>query len=110
MIPLRLHSDFSLLRAMVPVEKYCSALVDRGYKGGALTDFDNAFGWVDFYFQMKKANLKPILGTTLSLNLSGKSAKTKGNCSLLILNTRGYENLCLILSAYSLGALGTDRL
>ncbi|MDB5038143.1 MAG: dnaE [Bacteriovoracaceae bacterium] len=115
MIPLRLHSDFSLLKAMVSVENYCEALKALGYKGGALTDFDNAFGWVDFYFQMKKAGLKPILGTTLSLNLQSNvqfspQVKSKGNCTLLITSKKGYENLCLILSSYSLQSLTLDRL
>jgi DNA polymerase-3 subunit alpha len=115
MVPLRLHSDFSLLRAMVSVEEYCDALAAKGYKGGALTDFDSGFGWVDFYFKMKKAGLKPILGTTLSLHLGSNQQfdpkiKSKGYCSLLISSNRGYENLSLILSAYSFQSLTLERL
>lgn len=114
MIPLRLHSDFSLLKAMVPVEKYCEALLARGYKGAALTDFDNAFGWVDFYFQMKKAGLKPILGSTLSLSFTDKQRglpeKNLGQVTLLALSKKGYQNLCLILTAYSLKKLTLARL
>lgn len=100
---------------MVPVDKYCSALQSLGYKGGALTDFDCGFGWVDFYNQMKKAGLKPILGATLSLNLTQKSqftqiSKVKGRVTFLVETSRGYENLCLILSAYSLKTLTLDRI
>jgi DNA polymerase III alpha subunit len=94
---------------MVPVEKYCAALKERGYRGGALTDFDCAFGWIDFYFQMKKADLKPILGTTLQWALDDR-AKTKGSMSFLVLDKKGFHNLCIILSAYSLGTLSTDQL
>lgn len=109
MIPLRLHTDFSLLRAMVPVEKYCAALKERGYQGGAITDFDCAFGWVDFYFQMKKADLKPILGTCIQWALDEKN-KTRGSLTLLVLDATGFHNLCIVLSSYSLGTLTTDLL
>lgn len=115
MIPLRLHSDFSLLRAMVSVEEYCEHLAALGYKGGALTDFDSGFGWVDFYFKLKKAGLKPILGTTLSLSFthdlqSDSKVKARGNCVFLVTSEKGYQNLSLILSAYSLGNLSLCRL
>jgi len=104
---------------MVSVEKYCEALVARGYKGAALTDFDNAFGWVDFYFQMKKAGLKPILGTSLNLSLvesNNSLAKmhqqkaSAGLATFLALSKKGYQNLCLILTAHSLGHLKPERL
>jgi DNA polymerase-3 subunit alpha len=127
MVPLRLHSDFSLLKAMVPVDRYCEALQARGYKGGAITDFDNGFGWVDFYFAMKKANLKAILGSTLKMSLvdqikatklqefgssrnAGNAAKGQGLLTLLALSNQGYRNLCLVLTAHSLGRLNPSRL
>ncbi len=115
MIPLRLHSDFSLLKAMVPVEKYCETLKALGYAGAALTDFENAFGWIDFYFQMKKAGLKPLLGTTLKISLTSElqfspAVKQKGEITFIVQNARGYENLCLLLSAYSLQSLTLQRL
>ncbi len=115
MIPLRLHTDFSLLKAMVPVDRYCTALKELGFKGAAITDFDNAFGWIEFYGQMKKAGLKPILGTTLKINLVSEtqfasSVKSKGLVSFLVLNQEGYQNLCLILSAYSFETLTLSRL
>lgn len=113
-VPLRLHSDFSLLKAMASVEKYCEALVARGYKGAALTDFDNGFGWVDFYFQMKKAGLKPILGSSLQIsfvkNQKPNQKNGTGLVSFLALSKKGYQNLCLILTAYSLGHLKPERL
>ncbi len=93
----------------MPVEKYCQALVEMGYKGGALTDFHNGFGWVDYYFQMKKLGLKTLLGTTLELSLQ-ENAKLKGWVTFIALDQQGYENLCLILSAYSMGKLTLTRL
>ncbi len=120
MIPLRLHSDFSLLKAMVPVEKYCEALKERGYLGGALTDFDCGFGWVDFFFGMKKAGLKPLLGTTLQVDLLprkislnqavNQAAKVSSQVTLIALSAEGYRNLCLILTAYSFKQLSPQRL
>ena len=76
MIPLRLHSDFSLLKAMIPVSKYGEALKASGYQAAALTDFDCGFGWMDFYTQMIEHGLKPILGTCMQLSLfAGTSIK-----------------------------------
>lgn len=100
---------------MVSIEEYCEALKALGFKGGALTDFEAGFGWVDFYTQMKKAGLKPILGTSLNLNLNSNlqfeaRVKTKGYCSFLITSQKAYENLSLILSAYSLQSLSLERL
>lgn len=115
MIPLRLHSDFSLLKAMVSVEEYCDVLKSMGYSGAALTDFDSGFGWLDYYMQMKKAGLKGILGASLQINLLSSlqfdpKIRQKGVLSFLVLNEEGYRNLSLILSAYSLQTLSLDRL
>lgn len=104
MFPLRLHSDFSLLRAMPSVERYVEALKEAGYPGAALTDFDAGFGWVDFYFKMKSKSLKPVLGTHLQLGLS-ESGRDKAGVSFIVLNQTGYENLSRLLSSYSFGSL-----
>src|SRR4051812_12626329 len=58
---------------------------------------------------MKKAGLKPILGTTLSFSFL-KKEKLKGEICLFVLNKVGYRNLSLILSAYSMGTLSVERL
>jgi DNA polymerase-3 subunit alpha len=114
MYSLRLHSDFSLLKSMVPVEAYAGALKTAGYLGGAITDQDCGFGWVDFYTKMKKAQLKPILGSHLTWNFgsrapSGLSIPPLG-MSLLVMNSTGYRNLCKILSAFSFKTLDHQKL
>lgn len=109
MFPLRLHSDFSLLKSMVSVEAYAKALKDRGYEGGGLTDFQCGYGWADFFFKFKSSGLKPILGTHLSLSLL-PDPKQQGALSFLILNAEGYQNLSRILSAYSFGSLNQERI
>ncbi len=118
MIALRLHSDFSLLRAMVPVENYAHALKEAGYTGGALTDFDCGFGWVDFSSKLKKAGLKSILGTHLSWNFSKEFSQPvqlstslqRSGVSFLVANSKGYHNLCRILSAHSFKTLSTQKI
>lgn len=109
MFPLRLHSDYSLLKSMVPVEKYLEALEARGYKGGALTDNQCGFGWVDYYFKLKQKSFKAVLGTHLELSFS-PDAKLKGGLSFLVENQEGYRNLSRILTAYSFGRLNLERL
>lgn len=110
MFPLRLHSDFSLLRSTIPVSTYAKVLKEKGYEGAALTDFDCGFGWVDFALQMKKAGLKPILGTHIYEGLVPGENKKKGGLSLLVLNQQGYENLSKILSIYSMKNLNPEKL
>ncbi|TVQ77515.1 MAG: DNA polymerase III subunit alpha [Bradymonadales bacterium] len=109
MLPLRLHTDFSLLRSMIPVESCVRALKEGGYSAGAITDFDCGFGWADFFFKMKSAGLKPILGTQLQIPLL-ENSKTRGPVSFLILNHQGYRNLSKILTSYSMGSLSLQRL
>lgn len=116
MVPLRLHTDFSLLKAMVPVSAIPEALKAHGYSAAAITDFDCGFGWVDYAFKMRAAELKPILGTHLLYPLSAEpsesSKKTtkKGGISFLVYNQEGYQNLSRILSAYSFESLSVEKL
>ncbi len=109
MLAYRLHSDFSLLKSMVPIEAYPEALIARGYDSAVLADFDCGFGWVDFYFKMKAKKLKPILGSHLQLSLQ-KGSKLKGGVSLIVTQAQGYRNLCKILSANSFGQLDIEKL
>lgn len=109
MTPLRLHSDFSLLRSMIPVSGYAKTLKSKGYQGGAVTDFDCGFGWVDFSFQMEKAGLKPILGTHIFLEMKPGESQ-KGPLTLLVENADGYKNLCKILSTLSMKTLNMEKL
>lgn len=89
----------------MPVGTYAKVLKDYGYTAGALTDFDCGFGWVDFYFKMKAAELTPILGTHIQLNLLNDKPLDKAGLSFLVLDERGYKNLSRILSAYSFKTL-----
>ena len=109
MLALRLHTDFSLLKSMVPAEAYVEALKDRGYSAGAISDFNCGFGWVDFFFKMKSAGLKPVLGTCLEIALIPDS-KQLGWVCFYVLNSVGYRNLNRILSAHSFGTLNFEKI
>lgn len=109
MLPLRIHSDFSLLKAMGSVPKIVTALKEKGFTGAALTDFDCGFGWVDFYMKMKAEGLKPMLGSCLEIALTSKMKK-KGKVCFLVTNKKAYQNLSRILSAYSFKSLDAQKL
>jgi DNA polymerase-3 subunit alpha len=106
-VHLHIHSQYSLLEASCRIKK----LVERASKAGmpavALTDNGNMFGAVEFYFECKELNIRPIIG--MDVYLAPKSRHTKGedrelaqmpNRRLVLLakNYNGYQNLCKISS------------
>lgn len=70
-----------------------------GFEALALTDMNNMFGAVEFYFAAKKEGLKPIVG--LDISLSGKFIKSPSDSYSLVLlaqNYKGYQNLSRVVS------------
>ncbi|MFH2000997.1 MAG: PHP domain-containing protein, partial [Planctomycetota bacterium] len=116
-VPLRLQSNWSLLKGASPVSCCLDRAAHMGLPALALTD-DNLFGAVPFFEQAGRFGIKPILGATLSCE--GHDAALRGgrdvvlhdstgaashechDVVLLVENEKGYANLCRILSARAL--------
>jgi DNA polymerase-3 subunit alpha len=68
----------------------------------AMTDHGNMFGAIDFYKQMKAADLKPIIGMEGYIHngetLGDKSTKQRFHICLYAKNRKGYENLMYLSS------------
>ena len=60
----------------------------------AITDVNNLFGALKFYFAARKQGVKPIIGCELSVD---ESPGTR--VIVLCMNTQGYFNLCNILTS-----------
>ena len=67
----------------------------------ALTDFNNLFGLVKFYSSARQQGVKPIAGADVWIN-NPKDATKPFRALLLVKNTRGYLNLCELISKATL--------
>jgi DNA polymerase-3 subunit alpha len=67
-----------------------------------MTDHGNMFGAIDFYHQMKDADIKPIIGIEGYIHngetLGDKSTKQRFHICLFAKNKKGYENLMYLSS------------
>lgn len=115
-VHLHVHSHYSLLQASCTVPALIDKCVEFKMPALALTDYGNMFGALEFYFEAKKKNVKPILGMeTYYVEDYNKKEALKGEnfrnpmkgCKTIVLlakNQEGYKNLCSISSqAYQKG-------
>ncbi len=93
MIPLVLHSHFSLLRGTASPRELVRAARDRGFFELALTDRDNLYGLWEFLEACREEGVRPLVGAEVSEPGGVASAVC------LVHNEVGYANLCLLLTA-----------
>src|SRR2546423_10633709 len=89
--PLRVHSHGSLLYGTAGPEGLVGAAVGRGFGALALSDRDNLYLAIRFWKAARAEGLAPILGAVVTTGSS--------SALLLVLDRRGYSNLCAILTA-----------
>ena len=107
-VSLHLHTEYSLLDGAIRIKE----LVERGKEfrmpALAMTDHGNLFGAVEFYKQVKKAGIKPIIGCEIYIapasRLDRGGNESEGAAFHFILLARdntGYRNLVtLVTKAY----------
>ena len=66
-VHLHLHTDYSLLDGACRIDRLAARAKELGMPAVAMTDHGNLFGTIDFYKQMKAAELKPIIGCEIYL-------------------------------------------
>ncbi len=90
-IPLHLHSYWSLLDGVPSVHGIVDFAQTSGLPAIALTDANALYGAMEFISDCRKAGIAPILGTELTLT---------GGHSIVLLaqNMRGYANLCCLIT------------
>jgi DNA polymerase-3 subunit alpha len=92
-----------MLRSSARIENLIQKAKELGQSAIALTDHDNMFGMLEFYFSAQKAKIKPILGCHIHLeplDSSGSQKNLNDSDRLVLLaeNNHGYENLVRIVS------------
>ncbi|MBD3824241.1 MAG: DNA polymerase III subunit alpha [Epsilonproteobacteria bacterium] len=99
---LHLHTEYSLLDGANKISNLVSRAKELGMKSVAMTDHGNMFGAIDFYKQMKEADMKPIIGMEGYIHngatIDDKSTKQRFHICLFAKNQKGYENLMYLSS------------
>jgi len=89
-IPLHVHSNYSMLEGVAPIERLVERAASYGLPALALTDTAGLYGAVPFYQAARAAGIKPIIGVYLD------------NLVLLARDREGYAQLCRLVTAYHL--------
>ncbi|MDY0117353.1 MAG: DNA polymerase III subunit alpha, partial [Sulfurimonadaceae bacterium] len=99
---LHLHTEYSLLDGANKISNLVSRAKELGMTSVAMTDHGNMFGAIDFYQQMKKAGLKPIIGMEGYLHngteIDDKTTRQRFHICLFAKNFAGYKNLMYLSS------------
>ena len=99
MVPLTVHSYYSLMWGTCSPEKICAAAKQRGYRRLAVTDTDNLYGLWSFLKYCKHEDITPIVGA----EVTDDSTAYRAVC--LVENDQGYRNLCRLLTRRHLDPL-----
>jgi DNA polymerase-3 subunit alpha len=92
MTHLHLHTDYSILDAIVKIPELIEKVKSQGHKAVAITDHGTLGGIVDFYMECKKNDIKPILGCEF-YHAHKKTDKVNHHIILLARNREGFDNL-----------------
>jgi error-prone DNA polymerase len=104
-VELHCHSAYSFLDGASLPEELVERAVTLGYEALALTDHDGVYGSLEFAHAAKAVGLRAITGAEVTLATDPPSHVT-----LLVETTRGYGNLCRLLTEAHAGCRLEPRL
>lgn len=93
-IPLRIHSEFSVVHGLGSVEAILDQVAAHGFSAMALTDDMNFYGAIKFYKAARARGIKPIFGAELYIAAKGQPY----HFTLFCQNETGYHNLTKLMS------------
>lgn len=107
-VSLHLHTEYSLLDGAIRIKELVERAKEFRMPALAMTDHGNLFGAVEFYKQVTRAGIKPIIGCELYVAPSSRfdrggseSDETSFHLILLARDNTGYRNLVtLVTKAY----------
>ena len=91
-VELHAHSAYSFLDGASLPEELAARAVELGYDALALTDHDGLYGSLEFAYAARALGLRAITGAEVTL-------ADGSHVTLLVETTRGYANLCRLLTA-----------
>ena len=101
-VHLRTHTEYSVVDGCLRIDDLAAAAAADGQCALAITDLSNLYGAVKFYRAARAAGVKPILGADLWLEPLG-SERFASRLLVLVQDSRGYHNLCELISRAWLG-------
>jgi DNA polymerase III alpha subunit len=90
-IPLRVHSHWSLLAGVPSLEEIVADAQRRQLPALALTDVNALYGAIEFVQRCRAAQIQPILGVDFTLEVDH-------SLTLLAQSMLGYANLCRLVT------------
>jgi len=102
MIPLVVHSHYSLMWGTASPRQLCRAARRLGYDRLALTDTDNLYGLWPFLTACREEGITPVIGAEVTDPGRGRRAVC------LVETDEGYRNLCRLLTRRHLEAGAFD--
>ncbi|MCK9279807.1 MAG: PHP domain-containing protein [Melioribacteraceae bacterium] len=97
MLPLHIHSNYSILESVLPIEKIIEHALANGSSYSVLTDTNGMYGLIKFYKESLAVGLKPIIGTYITDPVNA------GINTILIPRTNvGYAGMCKIITSRKL--------
>jgi DNA polymerase-3 subunit alpha len=99
-VHLHNHTEYSLLDGATRISDMVKRAKEHDMPALAITDHGVMFGCMEFYFECKKAGIKPIIGMEAYVAPGGRHEKRRGEEKdsfhqlLLAKNEEGYRNLC----------------
>jgi len=104
-VHLHVHSQYSLLDAVCPIEGLAEKAKALGMKALAVTDNGNMFGVIEFYSACQKAGVKPIIGAEVYVAPQSRFERSTHGLQgasyplvLLCQDDVGYRNLIQLVS------------
>ncbi len=97
MIPLHVHSYYTLLKGTVSPEKLICKAIEYNLNAIAITDINSMQGVVQFVKHARKNKIKPIIGCTIT-----DTQDDKLYAILLAKNNKGYCDICKLITARKL--------
>ncbi len=105
-VHLHLHTQYSLLDGAIRIPELIKLAKARKVPALAITDHGNLFGAVEFYQQVQKAGIKPIIGCEVYVapgSRLDKESRSIADASyhlvLLAKDGQGYSNLIRLVTA-----------
>ncbi|MEE3235112.1 MAG: DNA polymerase III subunit alpha [Candidatus Latescibacterota bacterium] len=102
-VHLNSHTWYSFLWGGSSPENLVKRAAEISHTGLAITDVNGMYGCVGFQRACAKYGIKPIIGVDLRPELfrgAGSLCSTQDSIILLAKDTRGYKNLCSLLTVY----------
>lgn len=96
-VHLRMHTEYSVTDGLLRVGEAISAAKTNSMPALAMTDLSNLFGLVKFYRKARSAGIKPIAAVDTWIE-SARGDDNPARAILLVMNHKGYLQLCEILS------------